>query len=127
MVSDQIESIASEIVDSALEVHRELGPGLLESAYQLCLDHVLRKRGISVRREVAVPVLFQGVRLDAGYRIDMIVGESVVVENKAVQQITPVHVAQLITYLKLSGLRLGFLINWNVHRIKDGLKRVIQG
>jgi GxxExxY protein len=124
--SEEVESLAAVVVDSALEVHRELGPGLLESAYQLCLDHVLRRRGVLVRREVSIPVVFQGVRLDASYRIDMIVGDSILVENKAVHQITPVHLAQLITYLKLSGLHLGFLINWNVPRIRDGLRRVIQ-
>lgn len=125
VASRELELLASEIVDSALVVHRELGPGLLESTYQYCLGHVLKKRGIAVRLEVALPVTFQGVRLDVGYRIDMIVGDLIVVENKAVQQINAVHLAQIITYLKLSGLNLGFLINWNVARIKDGLKRVI--
>jgi GxxExxY protein len=125
--TDELDRLASEIVDASLCVHRELGPGLLESAYQVCLNQVLIERGIAVRQEVILPVVFRGVQLDANYRLDMIVGELIVIENKSVQQIHAVHIAQLITYLKLSGFRLGFLINWNVHRIKDGLRRIIHG
>lgn len=124
---DDLDPIATQIVDAALVVHRELGPGLLESAYQISLAHVLRRRYVDVREEVILPVVFQGQQLDANYRIDMIIGEMILIENKSVQQINPVHVAQVITYLKLSGLRLGFLINWNVARIKDGIRRVING
>jgi GxxExxY protein len=120
-----LEELAAEVVDGAFKVHRELGPGLLESAYQACLTHVLLKRSVPVRCEVLLPLIFDGARVDAGYRIDMIVADSILVENKAVQALAPVHQAQLLTYLKLSGLNLGFLINWNVHRLKDGIRRVV--
>lgn len=122
---ERIEDLASEVVDAAFKVHRELGPGLLESAYQICLAHVLRKREVPVRCEVALPIAFDGISIDAGYRVDMIVGDSILVENKVVQSLASVHHAQVITYLKLCDLHLGFLINWNVHQLKDGLKRIV--
>lgn len=122
---DEIERIATLIVDSAFAVHRTLGPGLLESAYQVCLRHELLKRGLTVRSEVALPIVYDGIDVGVGYRVDMIVHGSVVVEHKTVQALSPVHAAQLITYLKLSGLHLGFLINWNVPRIKDGVRRFV--
>lgn len=120
-----LEELASEVVDAAFKVHRELGPGLLESAYQICLAHALEKRGVDVRCEVVLPIAFDGRVIEAGYRVDMIVGDQIVIENKAVQALVPVHHAQIITYLKLSGLHLGFLINWNVHQLKTGLKRIV--
>jgi GxxExxY protein len=120
-----IEEVAANIVDSALKVHRALGPGLLDSAYQACLAHDLRGRGRQVECEVILPLEFDGVRIDVGYRIDMRIDGLIIVENKVVDELLPVHQAQLLTYLKLSGQSLGFLINWNVVRIVDGLRRVV--
>jgi GxxExxY protein len=104
-----------------------LGPGLLESTYQACLAHELRCRGTEVGCEVALPVRYGGIEIEAGYRIDMLVAECIIIENKSVQRIAPIHEAQLLTYLKLSGHRLGFLVNWNVPLIKDGMKRMVNG
>ena len=120
-----IEVIAKEVVDAAIHVHRALGPGLLESAYQACLAHDSRKRGRRVECEVSVPLEYDGLKIDAGYRLDMRVDGVVLVENKVVDALLPVHQAQLITYLKLTGLSLGFLINWNVALLRDGIKRVV--
>ena len=123
--ADQLDRIAAVVIDSAFRVHSELGPGLLESVYEVCLAHELRKRGYSVERQVALPVKYDGIQIDAGLRMDLIVAESVVVEVKAVETLLPVHKAQLLTYLKLSHHNLGLLINFNVPLIKDGIKRVI--
>ena len=120
-----IEEIAKTIVDSAIKVHRALGPGLFESAYQQCLTYELRKRGLRVDCEVALPIVYDGQQIDAGYRIDMLVEGCVIIENKAVDQILPIHQAQLLTYLKLRDCRLGFLLNWNVRLMKDGIKRMV--
>jgi len=125
-VDDQrvrIEGVASRIVNACLAVHRVLGPGLLESTYQTCLAHELRGMGLRVEVEIMLPVRYRDLRVEAGYRIDMLVEDLVVVENKAVQALLPIHEAQLLTYLRLSGKKLGFLINWNVARIKDGIHR----
>jgi GxxExxY protein len=122
---DELERFASELVDAAYKVHRALGPGLLESAYQICLAHEIRKRGIEVRREVPLPVYYDGLALDVGYRVDLLVADQIIVESKAVNTILPIHQAQLLTYLKLSGLRIGFLINWNVPLVKNGIKRMV--
>ncbi len=122
---EELEALATILVDSFVRVHRELGPGLLESTYQACLAHELRSRGVEVRCEVILPVRYAGVEIEAGYRIDMLVADEILVENKSVQAILPVHEAQLLTYLKLSGRRLGFLVNWNVPLIKDGIKRMV--
>src|SRR5258708_6019190 len=122
---DEIEQIAKQIVDALLTVHRELGPGLLESTYQACLAHELRGRGIEVRCEVELPVHYRGLEIEVGYRIDMVVADCIVVENKSVQSLAPIHQAQLLIYLRLSGFRLGFLVNWNVPLIKDGIKRMV--
>ncbi len=119
------EETARIIVDVAIAVHRALGPGLLESAYQKCLAHDLRKRGRFVETEIILPIAYDGQHIESGYRIDTRVDRCVLVENKAVEHILPVHEAQLLTYLKLSGLRLGFLLNWNVRLMKDGIKRMI--
>ena len=113
------------MVDAAYAVHRALGPGLLESVYEVCLIHELNKRGLKVDRQVAVPVVYDDVRLDAGLRLDLVVENGVLVELKAVETILPVHHAQVLTYLKLSGLRLGLLINFNVPVIRDGIKRIV--
>ncbi len=118
------DTIASEIVDSAFKIHKELGPGLLESAYEACLAYELEKRGLNVERQKAQPVHYDGIAVDAGYRIDILVNDLIVIELKAVEQLAPVHKAQLITYLKLSRKPLGFLINFNVPLIKNGIRRI---
>lgn len=118
-----IDRIASEIVDSAFKVHSTLGPGLLESVYEICLAHELHRRGITFERQVSLPIIYEGLKLESGLRIDIIVDNSVVIEIKAVETLLDVHIAQLLTYLKLTHHRLGFIINFNVPRIKDGIKR----
>jgi GxxExxY protein len=123
--SDEIERVEKEIVDAAFKVHSELGPGLLESAYRIVMIYELRKRGLDVQSEVPVPVIYEEVRLDAGYRLDLLVNGCVVVELKTVEKLTPLHEAQLLTYLKLTGHRLGLLINFNTKLIKDGIKRIV--
>jgi GxxExxY protein len=122
---DELEAIARELVDAIVYVHRVLGPGLLESAYQACLAHELNKRGLKADRETPQLVEYDGIFIDAGYRLDILVEGEIVVENKSVQELAPIHQAQLLTYLKLSGRRLGFLVNWNVPLIKDGIKRMV--
>src|SRR5437763_1191955 len=121
----EIERVAREIVDAAFKIHQKLGPGLLESAYQVVMVYELKKRGLRIQHEVPLPVVYEEVRLEAGYRIDLIVNECVIVELKAIEKILPVHEAQLLTYLKLTGYRLGLLINFNTTLIKEGIKRVI--
>ena len=118
-----IEEVGKQVADSAYRVHVALGPGLLESVYQTCMVHELKKRGLNVDSEVPVAVLYDDLRLDAGYRIDLLVEGLVVVENKCVEQLLPIHQAQIITYLRLGGYQLGYLINWNVKRIKDDIHR----
>jgi GxxExxY protein len=120
-----IEEIGKQIVDAALKVHRALGPGLLESSYQTCLAYELRKRGLMVECEIPQLINYDGIQIDAGYRLDMLVEKVIVIENKAVEHILPIHEAQLLTYLKLSDRRLGFLINWNVPLIKTGIHRMV--
>jgi GxxExxY protein len=122
-VNPHINSLTHEIIGSAIDVHRHLGPGLLESAYRECLCHELRLRGVDFRRELHLPVAYKGIKLDCGYRVDVLVANVVVVELKAIQFITPVHEAQLLTYLRLGGWKLGLLINFNVPRLKDGIRR----
>ncbi len=119
------EQIGRAIVDAALTVHRSLGPGLLESAYEVCLAYELEKRGHRVLRQLPMPVVYEEVKLDAGYRIDLLIDGDVVVEVKSVEVLAPVHDAQVLTYLRLSGKRLGFLINFNVALLKQGIKRMI--
>ncbi len=121
----ELERLGAVIVDAAFAVHSALGPGLLESAYQACLVHELRQRGLSVETEVPFPVTYSSLKVDSGYRVDVVIEGEILVENKALQVIAPIHRAQLLTYLKMSGLRLGFLINWNVPRIKDGIRRLV--
>jgi GxxExxY protein len=122
-----IEEIGKTIVDSSIKVHQALGPGLLESAYQICLAHELTKRGLRVACEVTLPVIYDGVTIDAGYRIDMLVEDSVIIENKVVDQLSAVHEAQLLTYLKLKGCWLGYLLNWNTTRMSHGIRRMVNG
>ncbi len=121
----KIEEIATDIVDSAVKVHRALGPGLLEFAYQACLAFELRKRGRNILTEVTLPVNYEGHQIDAGYRIDMLVDELVIVENKVVETLLPLHEAQLLTYLKLKDCHLGFLLNWNVRLMRSGIRRIV--
>ena len=125
ITSSDLESIATQLVDSSIKVHRSLGPGLLESTYQVCLAQELMKRGLKVQCEVLLPVQYDNQRIDARYRIDMLVNDVIIIENKAVQETLPIHEAQLITYLKLSGCRIGFLLNWNVQLMKDGITRKV--
>jgi GxxExxY protein len=110
-----------------MRVHSALGPGLLESAYEACLAHELRKAGLRVETQVALPVVYDGIRLDVGYRIDILVEDAVIVEIKACDAITAVHQAQLMSYLKLSGKTLGLLINFHVAHLKNGIKRIVNG
>lgn len=118
--------IARLIFGSALKVHTALGAGLLESVYSGCLAHEMAKSGLAFRREVALPVVYDGVRFEEGYRIDFLVEERVLIEVKAVELLHPVHTAQLLTYLKLSERRLGLLINFNVALLKEGVKRIVR-
>ena len=120
-----LNEISGAVVDAGMKVHSALGPGLLESAYEACLIHELKKRGLAVPSQVALPVVYDGVRIDVGYRIDLIVEGLVVVELKAVDAVLPIHQAQLLSYLKLSGRKLGLLMNFNVLHLKDGIKRVV--
>jgi GxxExxY protein len=120
-----IEEVAKEIVDAAIKVHRTLGPGLFESTYQKCLAYELRKRGLRVDCEVVLPVVYDGVEIESGFRKDMLVEKLIVVENKTVDRFAPVHSTQLLTHLRLGAYELGFLLNWNVPLLKHGIKRMI--
>ena len=120
-----IEDVARDVVDASIKVHMALGPGLLESAYRECHAFELRKRGRIVLTEVKLPLIYEGNQIDAGYRLDELVEDLIIVENKVVETLLPVHQAQLMTYLKLSGKQIGFLLNWNVRRMKDGIRRVV--
>jgi GxxExxY protein len=122
----EIEGVATQVVDAGLKVHVTMGPGLLESAYEHCLAFELNKRGLNVGRQVSLPIVYGDAKLDAGYRIDLLVEESVIVEVKAIDALGPIHQAQLLSYLRMSGYRLGFLMNFNVKLFKDGLKRFIR-
>jgi GxxExxY protein len=122
---EDIEAVAKDVVDAAIKVHRALGPGLLESAYQQCHVYELRQRGRKVLTEVTLPLTYEGQKIDAGYRIDVWVDNLVIVENKTVETLLPIHEAQLMTYLKLSECKIGFLLNWNVTLMKYGVKRVV--
>jgi len=117
--------IGREIVNCALSVHKHLGPGLLESTYQACLEYELHKAGFFVKKETALPVIYQDVKLDCGYRIDLWINNKVIIEIKSVDSLNDVHLAQILTYLKLTDNRLGFLMNFNVSRIKYGIRRVM--
>lgn len=121
----KINELSGQIINAAMKVHSVLGPGLLESAYEGCLIHELRKRGFLVQSQIALPVQYDGVLIELGYRLDLLVEDSIIVELKAVEKLTSVHQAQILSYLKLSNKRLGLLINFNVEHLKDGIKRVI--
>lgn len=120
-----IEAIAADIVDCAIKVHKTLGPGLLESAYQYCHIYELKQRGWDVETEVKLPLLYEDQRIDVGYRIDTFINKLVIVENKTVEALLPVHEAQLLTYMKLSRCKIGFLLNWNVVLMKHRIKRFV--
>ena len=115
--------ITEAILGAAIEVHRALGPGLLESTYEECLCHELALRGLTFKRQIDLPVDYKGIRLDCGYRLDVVVEDAVIVELKSVEKLVPVHEAQLLTYLRLSGKKVGLLINFNVAVLKDGIVR----
>ena len=119
------ELFAKAVVDAAFQVHQALGPGLMESVYEACLCHELAQRGIPFACQMALPLTYRGMRIEAGLRLDLLVGDRVVVELKAVEQVERIHKAQLLTYLRLSNRRLGLLINFNVTRIRDGVTRMV--
>lgn len=123
----QENEIGTVILDAAFQVHNELGPGLLESIYETCLSYEASERGLLIERQVPLPVIYKEVKLDCGYRIDLLADEKVIVEVKAVESLNDIHLAQMLTYLKLSGCKLGYLINFNVKQLKDGIKRVVLG
>jgi GxxExxY protein len=123
----RVNQVSGAIVSSAMHVHSVLGPGLLESAYQGCLAHELRKRGFQVARQVGLPVIFDGEKIELGYRIDLIVENLVMVEVKSVEAIHPVRQAQLLSYMRLSGIGVGLLINFHVLHLRDGIKRMVDG
>jgi len=120
-----LEDLSRVVVDAGLKVHRSLGPGLLESVYERCIAHELELRGLPVRRQVALPVTYEGMTLDAGYRLDLVIADAIILEIKAVEALTRLHDAQLLTYLRLSGLGMGFLMNLNVVLFKQGLRRFV--
>ncbi len=120
-----IEAVATQIVDAAMKVHTALGPGLLESAYQTCLAYERRQRNIKVECELPQPILYVGIEVDAAYRLDMLVEDCVIIENKTVDLILPIHKAQLLTYLKLRKCKIGFILNWKVVHMRDGIKRMV--
>ncbi len=123
LISPEVEAIETAVVDAAFIVHRELGPGLLESVYEVCLYDVLVEKRLACERQVPIPVRFRGKRLDAGFRVDLVAGNEVLVELKSVEAFTKLHEAQMLTYLRLADRRLGFLINFNVPMIKQGIRR----
>ena len=122
---DAINDRSGQVVDAAMRVHSALGPGLLEGAYEACLAYELRQRGLRVVAQLPLPVVYEGVRIELGYRVDLLVDDAVVVELKAVAKLLPIHEAQLLSYLKLSEYRVGLLINFHVLHLKDGIKRMV--
>lgn len=121
------EQIGHSVIGAALKVHSAVGPGLLESAYETCLIYELEKRNLPVRRQVVIPFRYEALIIDNGYRIDLLVGDLVVVELKALETILPVHRAQLLSYLRLGGFKLGYLLNFNVAHMRDGIVRIVNG
>jgi GxxExxY protein len=124
-IPEKVEAAARSTIGAAIEVHRQLGPGLLESVYRVCLAHELKKRDLRVEQEVSLPIRYDGLVLDAGLRLDLIIEEMLIVELKAVERILPIHEAQLLTYLRLTGYRLGLLLNFNVPVLKEGIRRIV--
>jgi GxxExxY protein len=121
----ETDAVASKVVDSAFRVHSALGPGLLESVYEACLCLEMERRGLRFRRQVSLPVVYDGLTLDAAFRVDILVEDCLILELKAVEEILPVHLAQVLTYLKLAGIRLGLLINFCSPTLKSGIKRIV--
>jgi GxxExxY protein len=124
-VKEKMDEITREIIGAAIEVHKAIGPGLLESSYEECLAYEMRLRGLSFQRQLPLPVVYKEVKLDCGYRLDFVVEDAVVVEVKAVDALQPIHKAQLLTYLRLGGWSVGLLINFNVAALKAGIQRVV--
>jgi GxxExxY protein len=123
-MNEELNSLSHRIIGCAMNVHRSLGPGLLENAYEECLTYELRDAGLFVERQKALPLVYREIKMDAGYRVDLLVENKIVLELKSVDFLNDVHIAQVLTYLKLSGCRLGLLINFNVAVLKDGVKRL---
>ena len=126
-MTKQLNRITESVIGAAIAVHRELGPGLLESAYEACLAFELVERGLTVEQQKALPVKYRGVKVDCGYRIDLLAEGKVIIELKAVERLEPIHEAQLLSYLKLSGCKVGLLINFNVKVLKNGIRRLVLG
>jgi GxxExxY protein len=124
-IPPDVERVGKVVLDAAFKVHTVLGPGLLESVHRTAMKHVIESNGILAEIEVKLPIMFEGVKLESGLRLDMLVGQSVIAELKSVEKMNPVYEAQLLTYLRLSNVRLGFLINFNVPHLKDGIKRIV--
>ncbi len=122
---EKVERIATQVIDSAVKVHSALGPGLLESVYETCLCLELKKRAIRYEKQIRIPVVYDGISIDSGLRLDLLVGGCVIVELKSVEKLLPVHDAQVLTYLKLAKVRLGLLLNFNVALMKQGIRRII--
>lgn len=122
---EQDDQLTRQIIGAAMRVHSQLGPGLLESAYEACLEFELRERGLEVERQKPLPIIYREVQLDCGYRLDLLVQNTVVVELKSVDQLMPIHTAQLLSYLRLSGIRVGLLINFNVEQLRKGIRRIV--
>ena len=125
MNAEVVDPLSRRIIGFAIEVHRQLGPGLLESAYEECLCHELKQAQISFARQVPLPVIYKSVQLDCGYRLDIVAENSIILELKTIERTMPIHEAQLLTYLKLSGIKLGLLMNFNSVVLKDGLRRLV--
>lgn len=121
----ELNEISAKILDCAIKVHRAIGPRLLESTYEVCLGHELRKVGLQIETQVQLPIVYDGIKIEAGYRIDLLIEDKIIVELKSVERLLPIHEAQLLTYLRLSRKKLGLLINFNVYLLKDGFKRII--
>ncbi len=122
---ERLNELTEAIIGAAMTVHSELGPGLLESAYEACLEFELSRRGLHVERQKPLPIVYQDVELDAGYRVDLLVEDQVIVEIKAVDELAPIHEAQVLSYLRLSGCRVGLLLNFHVERLRQGIQRVV--
>ena len=125
MTREKLNEISGKIIECAINTHKEQGPGMLEGAYEVCLMHELLRAGFKTESQVTLPIVYQGIRLDAGYRIDLLVEDSVIIELKAIEKLLPVHEAQLLSYLRMSDLRLGLLVNFNVRLLRDGIRRVV--
>jgi len=122
---DELNRLSSETIGAAIEVHRNLGPGLLESAYESCLSWELRQRGFDVEKQVPVPIRYKGLTLDEGYRIDLLVEKKLMLELKSIDKLQPIHMAQVLTYLKMTGLKMALILNFNVLFMRSGIKRIV--